>query len=321
MIRIGIIGAGPMAAAHASYFAGQGGRCRVAAVADVDAERAKSLSDKCGARAVHDYHAFLPDVDAVVIASPNFLHKEQAVECARAGKHVYCEKPMGLSLAEATEIDAAIRAAGVKSQVGFAVRFDPTIQTMARLAREGRFGALVSVASRRLMWMDPAKVAGWRKDPALSGGLLMEINIHEIEWMMHVGGTVESVYARVYRRTPHPRANDHLFVTMTFAGGATGFHEGSWMAATPMYWRQVMGTEGGAYTNEWGNQLYVARAGENRQETTPDGAFDVRGDFLKAIETGGATTADSTYALRVMAVAEAILESGQTGQPVRPALG
>lgn len=267
-----------------------------------------------------DYQSFLSDVDAVVVASPNFLHKEQAVTCARAGKHVYCEKPMGLSFQDASEIDAAVRTAGVRSQVGFSVRFDPTIQTMARLAREGRFGRLVSVASRRLMWMDPSKAAGWRKDPWLSGGLLMEINIHEIEWMMFVGGPVKSVYARVHKLQEHPRANDHLVVTLGFESGATGAHEGSWIASTPMFWRQVMGLEGGANTNEWGNQLYVAKPGQGRVETPTDAAFDVRGDFLRAIETGGSTTADTAYALRVMAVAEAILESGATGRVVAPAV-
>lgn len=156
--------------------------------------------------------------------------------------------------------------------------------------------------------------------PVAVGGLLMEINIHEIEWMMFVGGPVKSVYARVHKLQEHPRANDHLVVTLGFESGATGAHEGSWIASTPMFWRQVMGLEGGANTNEWGNQLYVAKPGQGRVETPTDAAFDVRGDFLRAIETGGSTTADTAYALRVMAVAEAILESGATGRVVAPAV-
>jgi UDP-N-acetylglucosamine 3-dehydrogenase len=318
MTRIGIIGAGPNAQGHGRYYTEAAGRSKVVAVADVDEARARAMADACNAKAVTDFRSFLPDVDAVVVASPNFLHKEQAIACAKAGKHVYCEKPMGLSLSDAIAIDSAIRAAGVRSQVGFSVRFDPTIQTMIRMSRAGVFGNLISLASRRLMWMDPAKSTGWRKDPALSGGLLFEINIHELEWMCYLGGPVQSVFARVYKHNPHPRASDHLFVTLGFASGAGGMHEGSWIASTPQFWRQTMGDAGGAYTNEWGNLLYTARNGENRIEAKLDPAFDIRGDFLAAIETGAETTASASYAVRIMAVAEAVLQSAATGEAVRP---
>lgn len=320
MTRIGIIGAGPNATGHGQYYASHPERARVVAVADVDAERAKALADLCGAKAVTDWRSFLGDVDAVVVASPNFLHKEQAIEGARAGKHVYCEKPMGLSLSDALEIESAIRQARVQSQVGFAVRFDPAIQTMARLAQAGEFGPLVSIASRRLMWMDHSKTAGWRADPAKSGGLLFEINIHELEWMLYVGGDVTAVHANIYKLNPHPRANDHLTINLKFASGATGSHEGSWIAATPMYWRQVVGVEGGAYTNEWGNLLYSAKAGQNRAEIKPDPAYDIRGNFLDAIEGIAPATAPASYALKVMAVAEAVLESAATNKVVTPKL-
>jgi predicted dehydrogenase len=318
MIMIGIIGAGPNATGHGKYYASHPERARVVAVADVDADRAKALAEVCGAKPVSDFRSFLSDVDAVVIASPNFLHKDQAIEAARAGKHVYCEKPMGLSLTDAREIEAAVRLAKVQSQVGFAVRFDPQIQTMARMAASGDFGPLISVASRRLMWMDHSKTAGWRADPAKSGGLLFEINIHELEWMMYVGGDVTAVHANIFKLSPHPRANDHLTVNLRFASGTIGNHEGSWIASTPMFWRQVVGTEAGAYTNEWGNILYTAKAGQNRTEIKPDPAYDLRGNFLDAIEGKAVPTANCAYALKVMAVAEAIIESANTNKVVTP---
>ena len=107
MIRIGIIGAGPNATGHASCF-GKCPRTHVAAVADTDFPRAEALATQCGdAQPVRDYREFLDRVDAVVISWPNFLHCEQAVACAAAGKHLYCEKPMGLNFLDCIEHDAA----------------------------------------------------------------------------------------------------------------------------------------------------------------------------------------------------------------------
>jgi predicted dehydrogenase len=89
MIRIGIIGAGPNATGHGEYYA-KSTRAKVVAVADVATDRAAKLAEICSAKAIADYKQMLGDIDAVVIASPNFLHKEQAIACAEAGKHVYC---------------------------------------------------------------------------------------------------------------------------------------------------------------------------------------------------------------------------------------
>jgi len=116
---------------------------------------------------------------------------------ARAGKRVYCEKPMGLNLQEAREIAAAITTAKVASTVGFSVRFDPIFHTMVRLARGGELGRILSICARRLGCFDPAKGPAWRRDHRKSGGLLLEINIHEIDWMM-------AAAAKLNRSAPAP---------------------------------------------------------------------------------------------------------------------
>lgn len=314
MIRIGIIGAGPNASGHGKYYS-QSSRAKVVAVADPDKARADQLAAETGAKAVADYRDFLSDVDAVVVSSPNFLHKEQAIACAQAGKHVYCEKPMGLNLADARAVADAVNKAGVKSAIGFAVQWDPPIQTMLRMHREGKLGELISVVSRRLMYMKKP-TGGWRADPKLSGGLLYEINIHEIDWMCALGGEVTSVYARTWAEKPAERANDHLWVTLNFGSGAVGLHEGSWSSPTPQFFRNCQGTRAGLTTDEWGSKLYHANAGENRSEIPPDPRFDNRGDWLDAIEKGADARADVNWGLKVMTVAEAILESGATGAPV-----
>jgi predicted dehydrogenase len=316
VIKIGIIGAGANAGGHARYFSSSP-RSEVVFVADPALERAQQLAQEIWRTGCRDYQTVLAEADAVVVCSPNFLHHEQAIAVARAGRHVYCEKPMGLSATQAREIANAVNEAGVKSQVGFSVRFDPSIQTMVRYAQEGELGQIVSLCSRRLCYMNPEKAPAWRRDHELSGGLLMEINIHELEWMMYIGGEVESVYARSWAANPaSERSNDHIWVTLNFAQGATGIHEGSWLSSTSAYYRNVQGTQGGMSTDEWGTHLYYAHLDEDRVTITPDEAFDLRGNFLDSIEGVAEATADVNYALKVMTVAEAVLQSAASNRVV-----
>lgn len=319
MIRVGIIGAGGNAAGHARYFAACA-RSRVVAVADIDAERAAALASECGATPVADYRAFLADVDAVVVSSPNFLHREHALAAAAAGRHVYCEKPMGLSGAEAGEIAAAVRAAGVASVVGFSVRFAPNVQGMIRRAREGAVGRLRSVFSRRIVHIDPAQMPAWRRDHGRSGGVLLEINVHELDWMMWLGGEVRRVYARMRCDGDRgARGNDHLWFTLDFAGDAVGTHEGSWHGHAVNFYRGCSGDGGALATDEWGNGLLHTAAGQKRVAVEPDPAFDLRGHFLDCVEGRAEPVADVGWGLKLMTVAEAIFESARTGQAVEPA--
>lgn len=316
MIRIGIVGAGPNAQGHAHYFQ-RSQRSQVIAIADPDQGRAQALAEAVDATSCADFRDLLDQVDALVISSPNFLHHEHAITCAAAGRHVYCEKPLGLSLVEARKIAAAIERAGVQSVVGFSVRFDGTIQAMQRLTQSGQLGPLIALCSRRLVYMDPHAATGWRRDHQLSGGLLMEINIHELDWMLALGGPVQSVYARTWAAEPTcDRSNDQLWVTLNFASGAVGTHEGSWLSAQPQFYRSVQGTQGGLCTNEWGSTLYLARNGEDRVTLEPDPAFDLRAHFLDCIEHAAPPVADAAWGVQVMAVAEAIFASAASGQPV-----
>lgn len=316
MIKIGVIGAGPNAAGHARYFH-ESPRATVVAIADPDQVRANALAGELGSEAVSDYRDFLNDVDAIVISSPNFLHREHAITCAEAGVHLFCEKPMGLSLDDAQAITESVNQAGVKSVVAFSVRFSGVVQTMMRMCENGDLGDLLSVCSRRLHYFPPHSRASWREDHSKSGGLLYEINIHELDWMVAVGGPVQSVYARFWAAKPvHRSSNDHVWIMLNFANHAVGMHEGSWATATPQFSRHVQGTEAGLITNEWGNELYLQKMGGEREVLEPDPAFDKRSHFMDCIEYDAQPVSDVNWGLKIMAVAEAVVESAASGQPV-----
>ncbi len=317
MIKIGIIGAGDNGLGHAEYYAASD-RVELMGIADPDTSRAGPASERYGCRAFTSHVPLLDVVDTVVISSPNHLHADHAIESARAGRHVFCEKPMGLNLKESLGIHDAVRDARVASTVGFSTAFGPVCRTMTRLARSGELGPIRSLWARRL-WKLPPEGPAWRDDPSRSGGVLYEINVHELDWLMRVGGEVESVSAHIWAADDsHPRANDHHWVTLGFAGGATGTHEGSWCSNICNFYRGVDGTDAGVATDEWGSSVTLTR--DNQSETIElDERFDLRDHFLDCIEQRAEPVADVAYALQVMCVAEAVLVSHHEQRLVEPA--
>ncbi len=314
MLRIGIIGAGPNGTGNARKLAQHDQRCRIAAVADPNRAAAEALAGVYGARVFENVHDVLGDVDAVVISSPNFLHAEQAIACADAGKHVWIEKPMALTLADADRIVAAVTRAKVASMVGFSVRYDAAIWTLRALYNEGRIGPLFSLWSRRLSWFDPAPRASWRTDFAKSGGLLSEILAHEIDWIINMAGMPTSVYCRTTaRQKKDPRDNEHVWLTMAFNGDVTGTIEGSSMALVPDYYRGVIGARGALYTQHWGQQLVLQTGKNETQQIEPLQAYDKHAHFLDVIEGRAAPLGDVHAGRAVVAVSEKAIESARSG--------
>ncbi len=313
--KIGIIGAGKNASGHAKFYA-ESSRSEVVAVADPFAGAAEKLAGEVGARAVADFTEMLDEVDAVVVSSPNQFHRDQAVACAEAGKHVYCEKPMGLNYAEASDIAAAVRAARVKCAIGFAVSSSPVLRTMHKRIQAGDCGDILTIMSRRMMNLGTNVSEGWRADHTKTGGLLYEINIHEIEWMLRLAGPAESVFARfIAEGQDAPIANDHLAITLNFESGGVGMHQGSQFSPHPCWLKQVDGTVG-AFAS-WGKTLTFASRDGEKNEVELESVLDVREDFLNGIQEEAELFNDFEWGLQVMAVAEAIMRSAAEKQLVK----
>jgi len=143
-IGVGIIGAGIMGADHARIFAGQIASAHLVAISDADEARARAVAQETGARrAISDPHAVIndPDVQAVLIASPDSTHADFAIACIKAGKPVLCEKPLAPTAAEGLRVIEAELAAGRRLvQLGYMRRFDPGYVEMKGLLESGRYG-------------------------------------------------------------------------------------------------------------------------------------------------------------------------------------
>jgi predicted dehydrogenase len=261
MLRIGLIGAGAIGRAHLATFRHIQG-VRVAGVADPAIERAHELAALVGAEAHADYRALLGAVDAAWICTPPRLHPEQALACADAGAHVFCEKPIALDLAEADRMIAATRRAGVHLMIGQVIRYYPETVLLKQLVDAGELGEPVVALGRRMLAAPPALWTDWRRDVALSGGFAVDSAIHEVDTIRFLAGEVASVYARVAHGDPgSPSVDTDLRALLTLANGAAATVEASCVAPMREWAWGVVGSRATALSPERG-LVRVARLGD-----------------------------------------------------------
>ncbi|MDO4547038.1 MAG: Gfo/Idh/MocA family oxidoreductase [Clostridia bacterium] len=222
-----LIGCGRAGMIHARNFAGKVKNAGMTAYADVNIEAAKNAAEETGAKYYYsDYRDALanPEVDAVIVVSPTDLHRRIVLDAAVAGKHIFCEKPMGMNAGECEEMIQACSKAGVKLQIGFMRRHDASFQEAKRLLDSGEIGELVQVHSHT---RGPSKPQPWMYDLAKSNGILAEINSHDIDSIRYFSGSdVLSLYALGgnYRnpdaREKYPDYYDSVLVTGVLKSGA-----------------------------------------------------------------------------------------------------
>lgn len=201
-IKVGIIGAGYIGGVHGAMLA-RDERVRVAAVSDLLAERVERLARTTGAEIVGTAEELIEGVDAVYITTPNTKHTALALAAIASGKHVFCEKPMATSLADARAVlDAASRSNAV-FQVGHNRRFAPVYATLKRLLGESGPAHSAHVKMNRGELTNPE----WVGDPEVTGGFLFETTIHMFDMMRFLFGEVASLDA-VGSSHEYPEADD-----------------------------------------------------------------------------------------------------------------
>jgi predicted dehydrogenase len=199
------------------------GNAELVAVYDVDSAANEEVAKQFGARACKSEEELLKrDCDVVYIATPVDLHCGQVIRCAEAGKHVFCEKPFGLTMAEAEKIVAACRDSKVKLGVGLMMRFHTQHQEALRLVKDGRIGAPVLGRAQLSCWYPP--IAGaWRQDPATGGGgSLIDMGSHCIDLLEMFFGRTKKVICFTGNLVQTYRSEDTAVVLLEFESGAKG---------------------------------------------------------------------------------------------------
>src|SRR5258706_1632901 len=175
-------------------------------------------------------------VQAVVLATPHSLHREQAIAAAQAGKHVFCEKPLALHLADAQAMLAACRDAGVVLAVGHNRRFWPAMQALKRIVDSGDLGELLHVEGDNSNENSNRVTGGWRTlEAECPGGGFTRAGLHALDAMIMLCGPVRRVSAQLLKFREQIPPLDAMSALYEFASGTSGTL--ATVRATPFYWR------------------------------------------------------------------------------------
>jgi len=225
-LKLGVIGTGRIGKVHIATLVQSVPQAEVVAIADVNLTSANEVAKAFGITTVFNNYMDVinhPEVEAVVLCSPTDTHARYIVDAAKAGKHIFCEKPVDLSLEVIKGALDAVSKAGVKLMVGFNRRFDPNFSKIKQLVADGKIGDphILKITSR-----DPAP------PPAVSGGMFMDMTIHDFDMARYIAGSeVTEVYtkATVLVDPAIGKAGDvdTAIITLTFANGAIGVIDNS----------------------------------------------------------------------------------------------
>ncbi|UAJ10190.1 Gfo/Idh/MocA family protein [Glacieibacterium megasporae] len=307
---------------------------RLAAVVSGDAAKAKRVAAEHGLpdRSVYSYATFdsirdNPDVDIVYVCLPNSMHVEYTVRAARAGKHVMCEKPMAVSVAECETMIAACKAAGRKLMIGYRCHFEPFNLEATRLARSGAAGKIRYVRSEHgFVQRDPSV---WRLKRALAGGgSLMDMGIYSLQAARYMTGeepTAVTARESTDRRDPRfTEVEDIIEWTLEFPSGAIAGCQSMYSANQNHV--LLMGDQGRIElepaTRYDGNHMWLGQDGREREIMPPPGPgktqFAGQLDHLaQCVRSGAEPIVSGEEGLRDMRIIAAIYRSAREGRTIR----
>lgn len=306
-IGIGVIGCGAIAQeAHLPNYAAHP-QARLVAVADIDEGRARAAAEKFSVPHVYtDYHHLLArdDIQAVSICTPNYLHAEQTIAAAQAGKHVLCEKPMAISIAEADNMISAAEDAKVQLMVGFTHRFYPFNQKARELIAGGKIGRPYTVRCRfahRGPYTSWGAMSEWFFDSKRAGGgAALDMGIHALDLIRFVlGAEVRSVSANLATFVHDIRDEDTAIINLEFSNGSLGYIETGWHS-----WPGTLGLE-----------IYGAKGTIIVDYRTPLRLWTLENDWqeLTDFPAGGGWPAEIRYFVDALIKGEDVVPTGYDG--------
>jgi myo-inositol 2-dehydrogenase / D-chiro-inositol 1-dehydrogenase len=268
-MKVGVIGAGRIGKLHAETMAFRIPGVEVVAIADVNTAEASALAKRCNGAAVHaDHGAIINDrsIDAVLICSPTNTHARYIEEAAVAGKHIFCEKPVDLTLEKIHSAVGKAEKAGVTLMVGFNRRFDPNFQRIREQVSSGKVGEphILRITSRDPAPPPPSYVK-------VSGGIFLDMAIHDFDMARYIMGCeVTEVFASgavlVDPEIGKAGDVDTALTLLTFENGAVGAIDNSRKAVYGYDQRvEVFGSRGMAMTanNKPDNTAFFDATGEH----------------------------------------------------------
>lgn len=337
-LRVGVVGAGGMGGTHARHWARLPG-ARVVAIADLQTHKAEALAGKIGSdiKTYPTVEALLADggVDVVSVCVPTDQHLPVATAVLKAGIHTFCEKPLALSVADCDALIAARNAApnGALLSVGQVVRFFPEYANAKRQIDNGALGAPASARVRRGGGF-PHTDTDWFADPSRSGGIIFDLMVHDLDWLLWCFGPVKRVYARALTERLADKTLDHLdyaLITLRHVNGVISHAEGTWSDPGGFTTSFEIAGDGGLLTHNSRDAAPLTKS--IRADGTGRGAPGVAvpssplapnddpyykeiAAFARSIRAGAPLAVTAEEARSAVAVAAAARLSAKTGQSV-----
>lgn len=262
------------------------------------------------------------DIDAVDICTPTNTHADIVAAAAEAGLDTFVEKPVAPTLTEAERIAETVTDADITCMVGHVLRYFPEYERAKALYDDGGIGDAGVARARRLSPFPTWGSEDWYADRERSGGVFVDLAIHDVDYLRWLWGDVERVFARSHR----DGNAEHGFATLRFANGAVGYVEASW-AQQPARGDlttdlELAGDDGLVEFTTPESPAFAAYEGDAATVESPvadDGYSRELEHFLDCIETGATPEVTVVDAIDSLRVSLAAAESAATGRPVAPA--
>lgn len=326
--RIGVVGAGIIGHDHVNTLHRLGTTKQVS-IFDQDTARAGQIADKFGATVADSLPALVEGSDIVWICTPPFARREAILAACKAQKPIFCEKPAALTAKDCTWVQAAVKKAGVPFFMGQSGRYSYFFQKMQELVAGGSIGQPTSIWSIRQGRLDPAKTPKWRLDDDLSGGILVELGVHEIDFMRWIGGDWQSVYARGSAACLLPgKFQDAVAAVGTLRSGVTTRLDISYSNPRYLWQRGVDGTEGSLFFDDSdvrhvhlhrpGQKVKSYKTGDWQNPVTKENLSlrEQNKAVLAALAAGAAPPVTLDDGIAAVRVALAMRESTHTGRVI-----
>jgi predicted dehydrogenase len=326
-MKVGIVGVGFMGATHASGWADTPAKI-IGFTAETQQE-AGDLAKQYHAKIYPDLDSMLPDVDVVDICSPTHLHHQMILKAAAAGKHIVCEKPLARTTEQAREAVEACKRAGVQLLVAHVVRFFPEYALTQSAIANGQIGKPAVLRLHRGSYRPKKPAGNWFLDEAKSGGILMDLMIHDYDYARWIAGDVETVSARRVTES-HPDAPvDYGLVILGHSSGVISHIAGSWAYPPPTFITrfEIAGDRGliefDSEVTAPIHNLILKTGGSDAPDVglpaspVSESPYTTQiKEFYAALADGKPTRVHATDGLASVQIAEAAIQSAQSGQPV-----
>lgn len=321
MLRVGIIGCGSNGWGHFNHLT-TFENVQVTALYDVNPEAPRDWLAKSELSTKPHIVSEIPEmwehVDAVWVTSPPGVHYEHSIAGLRAGKHVFCEKPIALELHHADEMVRVAKEKGLKYFVGHSQRFQPSAYLFADIVKSGKIGEISSLWATRIS--NPAFTkAGWRTEIAMCGGMMIETFTHQLDWMRLVAGEVKEVYMKEKTVTPTVNFEDHAVGIIEFENGAFGEFLSSWSSGLNRLEWGVIGSKGAASLTPDRKQIVISYR-DGTKETVDAAPVDTKliedRHFVDAIVDGTPLRFEASDSAKTLEAHVALKLSAREGRPV-----